>query len=129
MRRLSIAVVGSGISGLSCAWLLSQKHDVTLVESDARLGGHSHTVDVTVGRERIAVDTGFIVSNTWTYPNFAALVNYLDVAMVDTPMTFSVSTHAGRYEYSGNHLGTLLGSSRQWFSPSHWRMIADLVRF
>lgn len=129
MKKYKLAVVGSGVSGLSAAWLLSQKHDVTLIEADGRLGGHAHTVDVKTVHGTVAIDTGFIVSNTWTYQNFASLVNYLDVSMVDTPMTFSVSTHGGRYEYSGNHLGTLLGSSRQWFSPSHWRMIADLVRF
>jgi uncharacterized protein len=129
LRRHSIAVIGSGISGLSCAWLLSQKHDVTLIEGDSRLGGHSHTVDVRVGPEKVAVDTGFIVSNTWTYPNFTALMDYLDQEMTETQMSFSVSMDNGRYEYSGDHFGTLLGSSRQWFDPRHWRMMKDLVSF
>ena len=129
MKKIRIAVVGSGISGLSAAWLLSQRHDVTLLESEARLGGHSHTVTVNDGIRDVAVDTGFIVSNTWTYPNFTALMDYLDVAMTDTAMSFSVSAENGRYEYSGEHLGTLLGTARQWVSPRHWRMMADLVRF
>jgi uncharacterized protein len=129
VRKIRIAVIGSGISGLSCAWLLSQRHDVTLFESDTRLGGHSHTVDVCHDNHHASVDTGFIVSNTWTYPNFSALMDYLDVAMVNTQMTFSASTHGGRCEYAGNHLGTLLGTWRQWASPNHWRMMADLVRF
>lgn len=129
MKKIRIAVVGSGISGLSAAWLLSQRHDVTLIEAEPRLGGHAHTVDVTAAGVTSAVDTGFIVSNAWTYPNFSALMDYLDVAMVDTPMTFSVAVDQGRYEYCGNHLGTLLGTPRQWLSPSHWRMMADLVRF
>jgi uncharacterized protein len=129
LRRLNIAVIGSGISGLSAAWLLSQKHDVTLIEAENRLGGHSHTVDVKVGRERVAVDTGFIVSNTWTYPNFTAMMDYLEQDMTETQMSFSVSMDGGRYEYSGDHLGTLVGTPRQWLDPTHWRLMADLVRF
>ncbi len=130
MRNLNVAVVGSGISGLSAAWLLSQKHTVTLFESDHRLGGHAHTVEVGLGSGKsVGVDTGFIVSNTWTYPNFTALMDYLDVDMNSTRMTFSVSADQGRYEYSGDHLGTLLGRARQWLSPGHWRLVADLVRF
>ena len=70
MGKLRIAVIGSGIAGLSAAWLLSQRHTVTLIESEARFGGHARTVNVPVGAKgTVAVDTGFIVSNTWTYPN------------------------------------------------------------
>jgi uncharacterized protein len=129
VKKIRIAVVGSGISGLSCAWLLSQRHEVTLIEADSRVGGHANTVDVTAEGRTSAVDTGFIVSNTWTYPNFSALMDYLDVTMVSTPMTFAVSAEQGRYEYCGNHLGTLFGTPRQWLSPRHWRMVTDLVRF
>jgi uncharacterized protein len=129
VKKIRIAVIGSGIAGLSCAWLLSQRHDVTLVEADGRLGGHAHTVDVPTAHGKVAVDTGFIVSNTWTYPNFTALADYLDVDMVNTQMTFSVALDEGRYEYAGKHLGTLLGTRRQWLQPAHWRMMADLVRF
>jgi uncharacterized protein len=130
LKTLRIAVIGSGISGLSAAWLLSQRHDVTLIEQGATLGGHAHTADVLVkGRGPISIDTGFIVSNTWTYPNFTALMDYLEVPMLDTAMSFSVSMDRGRYEYAGDHLGTLLGTARQWFQPKHWRMMADLVRF
>jgi uncharacterized protein len=130
LRPLRIAVIGSGISGLSAAWLLSQQHDVTVFEADNRLGGHSHTVDVPLASgAKLPVDTGFIVSNTWTYPNFTALMSYLDVDMIDTKMTFSVSCDGGRYEYSGDSLATLVGRARQWVSPKHWHLIADLVRF
>lgn len=129
MKKIRIAIVGSGISGLSAAWLLSHRHDVTVFESEPRLGGHSHTVSVNSAHGPVAVDTGFIVSNTWTYPNFTALMDHLDVAMTPTAMSFSVSAENGRYEYSGNHLGTLMGTARQWLSPVHWRMMADLVRF
>jgi uncharacterized protein len=129
LPRLKIAVVGSGISGLSCAWLLSQRHDVTLFESENRLGGHAHTVDVQTKDGPVSVDTGFIVFNTWTYPNFTAMLDYLDQEKVATQMTFSVSAEGGRYEYSGDHLGTLFGTSRQWASPKHWKMMLDLLRF
>lgn len=130
MRPLKIAVIGSGISGLSAAWLLSQHHNVTVIEADGRLGGHSNTVDVKLRNGGILpIDTGFIVSNTWTYPNFTALMDYLDVDMLNTKMTFSVSCDGGKYEYSGDSLGTLLGRARQWISPRHWHLVADLVRF
>ncbi len=129
MPKLKIAVVGSGISGLSCAWALSQRHHVTVIESDDRLGGHANTVNVQTSAGQVAVDTGFIVFNAWTYPNFTAMMDYLDQPIVSTQMSFSVSADAGRYEYSGNHLGTLFGTARQWLSPSHWTMMADLLRF
>jgi uncharacterized protein len=125
-----IAVIGSGISGLSAAWLLSQKHNVTLFEAANRLGGHSNTIDVRLPDGRtLPIDTGFIVSNSWTYPNFTALMDYLDVALIKTKMTFSVTFDGGAYEYSGDHLGTMLGRARQWVSPTHWRLVSDLVRF
>jgi uncharacterized protein len=129
LSKLKIAVVGSGISGLSCAWALSQRHHVTLIEADSRLGGHANSVDVQTGAGPVAVDTGFIVFNSWTYPNFTAMMDYLDQPAVSTQMSFSVSADRGRYEYSGDHLGTLLGTPRQWASPRHWRMMADLLRF
>ncbi len=129
MPKLRIAVVGSGISGLSCAWALSQRHDVTLIEADNRLGGHANTISVATSQGPVAVDTGFIVFNEWTYPNFTALMDYLDQDTTPTQMGFSVSADQNRYEYSGNHLGTLLGTARQWLQPRHWRMMADLLRF
>lgn len=129
MPKLKIAVVGSGVSGLSCAWALSQRHNVTLIEADNRIGGHAHTVNVKTENGPVAVDTGFIVFNTWTYPNFTAMMDYLDQPVTPTQMSFAITADAGRYEYSGNHLGTLFGTPRQWLSPTHWRMMLDLLRF
>jgi uncharacterized protein len=130
LKNLHIAVIGSGISGLSAAWLLSRKHNVTLIDSNHRIGGHSNTVDVRLANgQLVPVDTGFIVSNTWTYPNFTALMAFLGVEMHSTKMTFSVSADQGRFEYSGDSLATLLGPVSQWLSPSRWRLVADLVRF
>jgi uncharacterized protein len=130
LTPLKIVVIGSGISGLSCAWALSQRHDVTLIEAGDRLGGHTNTVDVPISNGgSVAVDTGFIVHNPKTYPNFVALLDYLDVGFEETEMSFSVSTEGGKFEYSGHSLGHLLGRVPQWISPRHWRMIYDLVRF
>lgn len=129
MPKLRIAVVGSGIAGLSCGWALSQRHDVTLIEADSRIGGHSNTVTVKTAAGPVAVDTGFIVFNTWTYPNFTAMMDYLDQDITPTQMSFAVTADNSRYEYSGNHLGTLFGTAQQWLSPTHWRMMFDLLRF
>jgi len=120
-----IAVIGSGISGLSAAWLLGQRHEVTLFEADSRLGGHSNTLEV----NGLAVDTGFIVFNEATYPNLIALFDHLGVASRLTQMGFAVSLDDGRLEYSGGDLGGLFAQKRNLVSPRFWRMMADLVRF
>lgn len=129
MTPLKIAVVGSGISGLSAAWLLSQRHNVTLLEADNRIGGHSHTVDCNVDGASVAVDTGFIVYNRPTYPNLTALFDYLNVPTAPSDMGFAVSLADGRTEYSGNGALRMLGSLRNLADPSHWRMLRDIVRF
>lgn len=123
-RRLKIAVVGSGISGLSAAWLLSRRHQVTLFEADGRIGGHSHTV-VVAGTP---VDTGFIVYNERTYPNLTALFDHLGVATKPSAMSFSVSLDRGRLEYAGNLAG-LFAQARNVASPRFWSMLKDLALF
>ncbi|HEX8661611.1 MAG TPA: FAD-dependent oxidoreductase [Brevundimonas sp.] len=124
-----IAVVGSGISGLSCAWLLSQSHDVTLFEADGRIGGHSHTVDAPAPSEPVAVDTGFIVYNQDNYPNLTALFEHLDVPTKPAMMSFAVSIDDGAFEYCSQGLGALFAQKRNYASPKFWRMIGDLLRF
>ncbi|MGV8930331.1 MAG: NAD(P)/FAD-dependent oxidoreductase [Brevundimonas sp.] len=124
-----IAVVGSGISGLSCAWLLSQDHDVTLFEADARLGGHSHTVDAPAPNAPVAVDTGFIVYNEANYPNLTALFEHLNVPTKPAMMSFAVSIDDGAFEYCSQGLGALFAQKRNYASPKFWRMISDLLRF
>ncbi|HCZ15614.1 MAG TPA: NAD/FAD-binding protein [Candidatus Accumulibacter sp.] len=124
-----IAVVGAGISGLASAWLLSQKHRVTLYEAAATLGGHTNTVDVTLEGLRYPVDTGFLVFNTQTYPNLTAMFAHLGVASVGSEMSFSVSLDEPRLEWSGSSLATVFGQKRNLLRPDFWRMLSDIVRF
>ncbi|MCA1971884.1 MAG: FAD-dependent oxidoreductase [Caenispirillum sp.] len=128
-RRLRVAVIGSGVSGLSCAWLLSQGHEVTVYEKNERLGGHSNTVVVPTPEGAIPVDTGFIVYNTLTYPNLTALLDHLGVATHGTDMSFGVSIDAGRREYAGSTLPALFAQKRNILRPRFWSMLRDLVRF
>jgi predicted NAD/FAD-binding protein len=128
-RRKTIAVIGSGISGLSAAWLLSKAHDVTLYESDGRLGGHANTVDVAEGGRSLPVDTGFIVFNRATYPNLCALLDHFGIASQETEMSFAVSLDDGRLEYSGTSLRGLFAQRRNIWSPRFWSMLQDLLRF
>lgn len=129
IRRKKIAIVGSGISGLSCAWLLNKAHDITLFEKDDRLGGHSNTVDFTLEGQAVSVDTGFIVFNPVNYPNLVKLFEELDVPNCDTEMSFAVSINDGHIEYSGTGLNGLLSQRLNALRPSFWKMITDLLRF
>lgn len=123
---MKIAVVGSGISGLSAAWLLSQRHQVTLYESESRLGGHSHTVEAPTPGGPTPVDMGFIVYNEPNYPNLVALFKHLDVPTEWSDMSFGVSLDGGGMEYSSS---ALFAQRRNLFRPRFWSMITDLLRF
>ncbi|HEX4407131.1 MAG TPA: FAD-dependent oxidoreductase [Xanthobacteraceae bacterium] len=126
--RKKIAVIGTGISGMSAAWLLSQNHDVTVYECERRLGGHSNTVSVKTASGDIAVDTGFIVYNELTYPNLTALFRHLDVPTDLSEMSFAVSLADGDLEYSGSWAG-LLAAKRNLLRPRFWSMLRDVHRF
>jgi len=128
-QKSSIAVIGSGITGLSCAWLLAQKHNVTLFEKAPRAGGHSNTIDIDFGSTTRPVDTGFIVYNENTYPNLIALFNHLNVATQASDMSFAVSLDQGNLEYAGNNLATLFAQKRNLLRPRFWAMMSDLIRF
>lgn len=104
---MKIAVIGSGISGLACAYYLSSGHEVSVFEASKQVGGHTATVDVQLGTRRYAIDTGFIVFNDWTYPNFIALMDELGVSSKPTAMGFSVRDPESGLEYSGTNLDTL----------------------
>jgi uncharacterized protein len=128
-RRKNVAVIGTGISGMSAAWLLSLKDDVTVYESGNRIGGHSNTVVVPGANGPIAVDTGFIVYNELTYPNLTALFAHLDVPTQLSDMSFAVSLGNGDLEYSGNNLAGLFAEKRNLVRPRFWSMLHDLQRF
>ena len=128
-RRQSIAIVGTGIAGMSCAWLLNQGHDITVYEQNDRIGGHSNTVDVPTKCGLKPVDTAFIVYNERNYPNLTALFKHLDVPTILSEMSFSASLDGGMFEYAGTDLNGLLGQRMNVFRPRFWRMIADLLKF
>ena len=125
---MRVAVLGSGISGLGCAYLLSQQYETHLYERDQRIGGHSHTVDAPTRDGMIPVDTGFIVFNALNYPNLVGLFDHLQVATENTDMSFGISVDQGRLEYEGSIRG-LLAQPENLLKPSYWSMISDLVRF
>ena len=128
-ERLRVAVVGTGVSGLSAAWLLSARHDVAVYEKAHRIGGHSNTVSVRLDGAEVSVDTGFIVYNALTYPNFVELLRVLGVESCETDMSFAASLDGGRIEYSGSNLPGLFAQRSNLFRPRFWGMLADLVRF
>ena len=126
---MKIAIIGSGIAGLTSAYLLSRQHEITLFEAGDRIGGHTHTVNVTVEGERYAVDTGFIVFNNWTYPNFIRLLGQIGVKFKPTEMSFSVCDEQTGLEYNGNNLNSLFAQRRNILSPGFWGMLRDILRF
>jgi predicted NAD/FAD-binding protein len=126
---MKVAVIGSGISGLACAYYLHRDHEVHVLERDKRVGGHTATVDVALGGRRFAVDTGFIVFNDWTYPNFIALMDELGVSSKPSNMSFSLSDTATGLEYAGSNLNTLFAQRRNLIRPTFLGMLRDIVRF
>ena len=127
---MKIAVIGSGISGLSAAWQLAQQgHELTLFEANDYFGGHTHTVEVELEGIRHGVDTGFLVFNHRTYPNLVKLFDTLDVDTTATDMSFSVSVGDGALEYGTASIASLIAQKRNLLRAGHWRMVSDLLRF
>jgi len=124
-----IAVIGTGIAGLTSAHYLSRRHAVTLFEANDYIGGHTHTVDVSLAGEKSAIDTGFIVFNDRTYPKFIRLLEELRVAYQPTEMSFSVRNDAIDLEYNGSDLNRLFAQRENLLRPAFWRMLLDIVRF
>lgn len=126
---MKIAVVGSGISGLVCAYLLQDNHDVTLFEAGSKAGGHVNTIDVKGASGDFRIDTGFIVFNQENYPNFVRLLDHLKVESQDTRMGFSVKSNAHGLEYSGESLLGLFGNWKNLIDLKHWGMALDILKF
>ena len=128
-KRLRIAIIGSGISGLSAAWLLSKNHEVKVFEKENRLGGHSNTVYVAQNGNKRPVDTGFIVYNEKNYPNLTELFKILKVPTQATEMSFSVSQNKGSFEFASSGVNSLFGQRSNIFKISFWQMIGDIRSF
>jgi len=126
---MRIAVIGSGISGMVAAYLLHREHDVTVFEANDYVGGHTHTVDVALDGRTLPVDTGFIVFNERTYPNFVKLLRMLKVPWQDSNMSFSVHCERTGLEYSPSSLGTLFAQRRNLLRPGFWRMMREIFIF
>jgi predicted NAD/FAD-binding protein len=126
---MRIAIIGSGISGMVAAYRLCAEHDVTVYEAGAYIGGHTHTVDVDLQGRRYAVDTGFIVHNDWTYPNFVALLKELNVPWQNSDMSFSVRCEKSGLEYNGTSINSLFAQRLNILRPSFLRMVTDILRF
>ena len=126
---MKIAVLGAGISGLGAAYLLSQKHEVDLYEKEGRLGGHARTTMVEEEGKHFGVDTGFLVFNHPTYPLLTRLFEKLDVKIENSDMSFGFWDEASNSAYNGQSLGGLFFQKKSLFSPSHYRMIWDIMRF
>lgn len=126
---MKIAVIGAGISGLTAAYVLQKEHEVTVFEAGDSIGGHTATKDIEIEGQQYAVDTGFIVYNDWTYPNFIKLMDELGVKSQPTEMSFSVSCGLTGLEYGGNNLNTLFAQRSNLFSLKYLGMIKDILRF
>jgi len=125
----NIAIIGSGISGLTAAYLLSKKHQVTVFEKEPIIGGHTATVDIEKSGEHHAIDTGFIVFNDKTYPNFLALLDEIGIGKQATEMSFSVHNCQTGLEYNGHNLNTLFAQRRNLFKPRFWFLVKEILRF
>jgi uncharacterized protein len=126
---MKVAIIGTGIAGNVAALRLHRDHEITVYESGSHVGGHSHTHSVTQAGRRYEVDTGFIVFNDWTYPNFIALLKELGVATQESEMSFSVRKEATGMEYNGTTLNTLFAQRRNLLRPSFLAMVRDILRF
>jgi predicted NAD/FAD-binding protein len=126
---MKIAIVGTGIAGMTAARILSRRNDITVFESGSYIGGHTNTIRVNEGARELAVDTGFIVFNETTYPNLCRLFDELGVQSRDSDMSFSVHCDKTGIEYNGTDFNALFAQRRNLVSPRFWGMLAEIVRF
>ena len=126
---MKIAVVGSGISGLSAAYYLSKKHQVDLFEKEDHFGGHSHTIDLIFGTKKVSVDIGFIVFNFKTYPNLIKFFNENKIKIEKSDMSFSVSVNDSIFEYCGRGLNGIFSNRSNLINLRFLRMFFDIIKF
>ena len=126
---MKIAVVGSGISGLSAAYYLSKNHHVDLFEKEDHFGGHSHTIDLTFGIKKVSVDIGFIVFNFKTYPNLIKFFDENKIEIEKSDMSFSVSVNDTSFEYCGRGLNGIFSNRSNLINLKFLRMFFDIIKF
>ena len=126
---MKIAIIGSGISGNTLAYLLNSNHRITLFEYNSRVGGHSHTHEIEISNQKLNVDTGFIVFNKKTYPHFLNLLHELKVPYENSAMSFSVKDSQKDFEYNGTNLNALFAQRKNLISPTFYKMIKEILRF
>ena len=124
-----VAVIGAGISGMAAAYFLSRKHEVWMFEKENRLGGHTHTHEISTSRGVLPIDTGFIVHNDRTYPNLVRLFRQLGIARQRSDMSFGVSCRETGFEYSSRGLRGFFAGKSNWYRLGHYRFLAEIMRF
>lgn len=128
-NKQNIAIIGTGISGLTSAYLLSREHNVTVFEKNDYIGGHTATKDIHYDGRDYAIDTGFIVCNDRTYPHFFELLSQLGITLQPTEMSFSVVNKSTNLEYNGSDLNGLFSQRQNILKPQFWQMIQQILRF
>ncbi len=126
---MKIAIIGAGISGNTLAYYLNPHHQIALFESNDRIGGHSHTHHIDIFNQKVSVDTGFIVFNKKTYPNFLKLLHELKVPYENSAMSFSVKDSQKDFEYNGTNFNALFAQRKNFINPSFYKMIREILRF
>src|SRR5210317_1829747 len=126
---MKIAIIGTGISGNFAAYRLNKEHDISVFEAGSYVGGHTNTVDIPSKDGTLAIDTGFIVFNNRTYPNFIKLLDEIGVESKNSEMSFSVRKDRPALEYNGSNLNGLFAQRQNLLRPSFHRMIRDILRF
>lgn len=126
---MKVAIIGAGVSGNTLGWKLAKEHEVTVFESGSHVGGHTHTHEIEAFGKQYNIDTGFIVYNDWTYPNFIKMLDELGVDTQSSKMSFSVHDESSGLEYNGTSLNSLFAQRLNLFRPSFLGMIQDILRF
>ena len=126
---MKIAVIGAGVAGLTAAHILSKKYEITLIEKDNRIGGHTNTINVEEKGKEIGVDTGFIVLNDRNYPHFKKLLNNLDIKIRNTDMSFSYYDENDGFNYAGTGISGYFSQKRNLFSPKHYRFLLNVKKY
>jgi predicted NAD/FAD-binding protein len=126
---MKIAIIGAGVSGITAAHLLKKEHDITIYESNNYIGGHVNTIDIYSEEIPLSIDTGFIVFNNWTYPNFQKLISNLDIKIQNSEMSFSAKCEETGFEWSGSGLHSLIFNRDNWKQLKPYQIFYDIVRF